>query len=175
MTSYIHNVKNLTTKAPGNSLQALFATFLTTLPQMIADERDLDGFSGQDPAVDAWIKAADASLEMSKAACAAVLAAPATGVADRAMQRVARMFQTVMYSADPHEVARLRAHARMRRWAWLVPDDVAGHRRYNGMIVEALDALETWIALDDIFDARAMDWADRSPDHDGECDVGPTA
>lgn len=169
MADHIPNTDNKIPEVPMSetSLPALFRTFLTTLPQMIADERDLAGYSGQDPAVDAWVAAADASLSVTKSSCAAVLAAPATDVADRALRRVARVFHAVIESADPREVARLR------RWAWLLPHDVPGHRRYNGMIGEALDAMETWIALDDVFDARAMSFADQGPDRDAGYDVVP--
>jgi len=176
MTSYIHSVKNSAGKAPTTavSVLTLFTTFLASLPQMIADERDLAGYSGQDPAVDAWITAADASLAVSKAACRAVLAAagPASmhggpsGVADRALIRVAQVFHKVMETTDPEDVTRLRTHARLRRWAFLIPGVVRGSRALNHQINGALDALEIWLALEDMFDARAADWADQAPDDD---------
>jgi hypothetical protein len=185
MTSYIHSVKNSVGKAPTTtvSVLALFTAFLATLPQMIADERDLAGYSGQDPAVDAWITAADASLAVSKAACRAVLAAagPASmqggpsGVADRALVRVAQVFHKVMETTDPEEVTRLRSHASMRRWAFLIPSAVPGSRALNHQINGALNLLECWLALEDMFDARAADWADYGPDNDSDCPAAPAA
>jgi hypothetical protein len=184
MTSYIHNVKNSAGKAPATvvSVLALFGALLATLPQMIADERDLGGYSGQDPAVDPLIMAADASLAVSKTACARVLAAHTTGAPiygpERALIRVAQLFHKVMDSADPEEVARLRAHAGLRRWAWLVPSTVVGSRFINHQINTALDALELWLALDDVFDARAADWsgwADYGQKDDGDCAAAPAA
>jgi hypothetical protein len=178
MTSSIHNVKNSHGKAPviGVSVLALFTAFLATLPQMIADERELAGYSGQDPAVDAWITAADASLAVAKSACCAVLAAGAasvqggpSGAADRALVRVAQLFHKVMETTDPEDGARLRAHARLRHWAFLIPRAVPGSRALNHQINTALDALEDWLALEDAFDARAADWADQGPDQDGGC------
>jgi hypothetical protein len=165
------------------SVLALFTAFLATLPQMIADERDLAGYSGQDPAVDAWITAADASLAVSKAACRAVLAAagPASmqggpsGVADRALIRVAQVFHKVMETTDPEEVTRLRSHASMRRWAFLIPSAVPGSRALNAQINGALNLLEVWLALEDMFDARAADWADYGPEDDGDCAAAPAA
>jgi len=173
---FVSNTDTTRTKAPTTtvSVLALFTIFLASLPQMIADERDLAGYSGQDPAVDAWITAADASLAVSKSACRAVLAAAGqasvqggpSGVADRALVRVAQMFHKVMETTDPEDVARLRAHARLRRWAFLIPVTVPGSRALNHQINGALDALEVWLALEDMFDARAADWADQAPDDD---------
>ena len=192
MTSYIHSVKNSAGKAPTTavSVLTLFTTFLASLPQMIADERDLAGYSGQDPAVDAWITAvdawitvADASLAVSKAACRAVLAAagPAStqggpsGVADRALVRVAQVFHKIMETTNPEEVTLLRAHASLRRWAFLIPGAVPGYRALNHQINGALDAMEVWLALEDDFDARTADWADQGPDDDSDCAAAPAA
>jgi hypothetical protein len=177
MTSSIHNVKNSTGKAPAAPVLAVFTAFLASLPQMIADERELADYSGQDPVVDAWITAADASLTVSKCACRAVLAAagPASvqggpsSAAERALVRVAQVFHQVMETTDPEDVTRLRAHARLRRWAFLIPGAVPGSRALNHQINTALDALEVWLALEDAFDARASDWADHGPDQDGGC------
>lgn len=171
MTTSLYSVKKCDGKAPSLSVSivALFTAFLGTLPRLIEDERDLSGYSGQDPAVDAWITAADASLAATKAACAAVLAAPAVGEADRSVQRVARLFMDVIESADPEEVAYLRASARLRRWAYRVPGEIAGAHQVNVQIDAALDGLESWLALEDPFDARAEAWADPGLD----CDAGP--
>lgn len=171
MTTPLYSVKKCDGKASPSSVSivALFTAFLGTLPRLLEDERDLCGYSGQDPAVDAWIRAADASLAATKAACAAVLAAPAEGEADRSVQRVARLFMDVSESADPEEVADLRANARLRRWAYRVPVGIAGAHQINVQIDAALDGLEAWLALEDVFDARAEAWAE--PDLD--CDAGP--
>ncbi|RID89667.1 hypothetical protein D2N39_22000 [Gemmobacter lutimaris] len=148
---------------------ALFTAFLGTLPRLLEDERDLCGYSGQDPAVDLWIRAADASLAATKAACAAVLAATAVGEANRSVQRVAQLFMDVIESADPEEVADLRANARLRRWAYRVPGEIAGAHQVNLQVDMALDGLESWLALEDPFDARAQAWAEPGLD----CDAGP--
>lgn len=185
MTSSIHNVKNSPTKAPVTtvSIGTLFTAFLATLPQMIADERDLAGYPGNDPAVDMWITAADKSLVVSKTACHAILAAATqtsiqsglTGETDRALVRVAQVFHKIMQTVDPEEVARLRAHARLRRWAFLIPSTVSRSRAINARINAALDALEVWLALEDVFDARAADWTDHGPDDDDAYTAAPTA
>lgn len=152
---------------------ALFATFLATLPRLISDERDLCGYSGQDPAVDQWIRDADASLEATKTACTAVLAAPESSLAELNLLRVARLFMDAIRSADPAEVARLRAHARLRRWAYTVPADIAGAHSFNAMISEALGQFETWLALEDEFDARAEAFAGSDLDLSADPDLSP--
>lgn len=171
MTTSLYSVKKCDGKAPSSSVSivALFTAFLGTLPRLLEDERDLCGYSGQDPAVDQWIVAADASLAATKVACAAVLAAPAVGEADRCVQRVTQLFMDVIESADPEEVADLRANARLRRWAYRVPGEIAGAQQVNVQINAALDGLESWLALEDPFDARAEAWADPGLD----CDAGP--
>lgn len=160
MTSFIYSVEKCGGKVPASpiSVLSLFAAFLGTLPRLIEDERDLCGCCGWDSSVDAWITAADASLAATKAACASVVTAPAAGEVDRCMQRVARLFMDVIKSADPGEVFALRANARLRRWAYRVPGEIAGACHINQRINMALDALERWLALEDTFDTRAQAW-----------------
>lgn len=173
MTTSNHNVKKFGMKPPAAaaSVTALFVGFVTTLPTLIQAERDLCGYSGQDPAVDRWITAADAAVAQTRAACEAMIAAPAIDEAERAFQAVARLYLRVIRSEDPDEVAGLRAHVQLRRWAWLVPGDGAGARDLNIWLTAALDALETWLALEDAFDARIEDWD--GPALDGA--IGPSA
>lgn len=173
MTTSNHNVKKFEMKPPAAaaSVTALFVGFVATLPALIQTERDLCSYSGQDPAVDHWITAADAALARTKGGCEAMIAAPAIDEAERAFQAVARLYLRVIRSEDPDEVAGLRAHVQLRRWAWLVPGDGAGARDLNIWIGAALDALETWLALEDPFDARIEDWD--GPELDG--DIGPSA
>lgn len=184
MGNFISNTDTTRTKAPVStvSIVSLFTAFLASLPQMIADERDLAGFPGHDPAVDAWITAADASLAVSKSACQSVLAAAQaslqscpTSETDRALVRVTQVFHKVMDTVDPDEVARLRAHARLRRWAFLIAGTVPRSRAVNAQINAALDALEVWLALEDVFDARAADWTDHGPDDDDAYTAAPSA
>jgi hypothetical protein len=173
MTIANHNVKKFEMKPPAaaTSVTALFVGFVATLPALIQTERDLCGYSGQDPAVDRWITAADAALAQTRAACEGMIAAPAIDEAERAFQAVARLYMRVIRSADPDEVAGLRADVRLRRWAWLVPGEGAGARDLNLWIGAALDALEFWLSLEDPFDARVEDWVGADPDYD----IGPSA
>lgn len=111
---------------------------------------------------------------MTEAACAAVLVAQATDVAERCVQRVARLFTDVFESIDPVEVANLRANARLRRWAFIVPNGVAGSRQINLQITQALDALETLLSLEDQFDARAAAWTGPDLEKSGGPDLSPS-
>ena len=172
MAKLNHNVKKFEMKPPASaaSLTTLFVGFVATLPALIQTERDLCGYSGQDPAVDRWITAADAALAQTSAACEAMIGASPIDEAERAFQAVARLYMRVIRSEDPDEVACLRGHVRLRRWAWLVPGEVGGARNLNLWIGAALDALETWLALEDPFDARVEDRD--HPTLDGE--IGPS-
>jgi hypothetical protein len=148
---------------PGASILVLFAGLLATLPQMISDERDMSGHPGWDPAIDPWFRAAEQSLARTKAACVAVLRAPAGGQAGRALKRVAGLYLRVMQSRCPDEVARLREDARLRRWAYCVPACDARAVWVNGQITAALDAFEEWLAIEDAFAPDPQD-AELGPD-----------
>lgn len=166
MTSSTHKLNNQAREAPFPSVVILakYSAFLDSLPQFLADERDLSGYSGQDPAVSEWIRTAEASQKNTLAICEALLEAEANNVADRALQKVAETFQKILLSDDPEEVAQHREHARIRRWAWQVPSNIHKSSVYNAAIKVALDALEAVLMLEDIFDARALDWAEAGPD-----------
>lgn len=166
MTSSTHKLNNPTREAPFPSTTVLtqFSAFLDSLPQFLADERDLSGYSGQDPAVSEWIRTAEASQKKTLAICEAILEAAANSIADRALQKVAETFQKILLTDDPEEVTQHREHARIRRWAWKVPSNVHKSSVYNAAINVALDALEVVLMLEDIFDARALDWAETGPD-----------
>lgn len=166
MTSSTHKLNNPAREAPFPSVAILakFSAFLGSLPQFLADERDLSGYSGQDPAVSEWIRTAEASQKNTLAICETILEAEANNVADRALQKVAETFQKILLTDDPEEVTQHREHARIRRWAWQVPSNVHKSSVYNAAINVALDALEVVLMLEDIFDARALDWAETGPD-----------
>lgn len=165
MTSSTHKLNNQAREAPFPSVAILakFSALLDSLPQFLADERDLSGYSGQDPAVSEWIRTAEASQKKTLAICEAILEAEANNVADRALQKVAETFQNILLSDDPEEVAQHREHAQIRRWAWQVPSNIHKSSVYNAAINVALDALEVVLMLEDIFDARALDWAEAGP------------
>lgn len=147
----------------GVSISVLFAAFVSSLPQMISDERDMSGHPGWDPAIDPWFRASEQSLARTKAACVAVLRAPADGQVGRALKRVADLYFKVIESGCPDEVARLREDAKLRRWAYRVPVWDARAVIVNAQITTALDAFEEWLAIEDAFAPDAQD-AELGPD-----------
>ena len=146
----------------GASISARFVAFAGSLPQMISDDRDLAGHRGWDPAIDPWFTAAERSLGRTKALAASVLVPKPCDAAERALQRVAMLFVRAILSACPDEVARMRADAGLRRWAYRLPVRDARSAWVNGQITQALDAFEEWLSIEDAFAAA-----------DPEIDLGP--
>jgi len=85
-----------------------FGCLLDAAAALVGAERELAGYSGQDPAVDAWIIDAERARGAVLEAVAGVRAAVALRRADRALKRVAWLFGAVMGSACPDEVEGLR-------------------------------------------------------------------
>jgi hypothetical protein len=166
MTIHIHSVNKSGEEPPsvsGAPISVLFAAFLASVPQMISDERDMSGHPGWDPAIDPWFRASEQSLARTKAACVAVLRAPAGGQAGRALKRVAGLYFKVIGSDCPDEVGRLREDAQLRRWAYRVPVWDARAVWVNAQITAALDAFEEWLAIEDAFAPDPQD-AELGPD-----------
>ena len=147
----------------GASISERFVAFAASLPEMISDDRDLAGHRGWDPAIDPWFTAAERSLGRTKALAASVLVPQPCDAAERALQRVAKLFARAIASACPDEVARMRADAGLRRWAYRVPVRDARSAWVNGQITTALDAFEEWLAIEDAFAPDAQD-AELGPD-----------
>lgn len=166
MTSSLHKLKKDKGEAPCPSadLLTLFLAFVKTLPQLISDERDLAGYTGQDPAVDHWLRAAETSRQTALTACQAVMDAKGSHTFDIALKKAAELFKTIEESKDPAEVHRHRENAQRRRWAWLAPSDARWGNEYNQLICIALDAIEVRFKLEDIFDDRTQAWSDEGPD-----------
>jgi hypothetical protein len=166
MTKYNHNVNKSGAEPPstqGASISERFVAFAASLPEMISDDRDLAGHRGWDPAIDPWFTAAERSLAHTKALGVAVLVPQPCDAAERALQRVAMLFARAISSACPEEVARLRADAGLRRWAYRVPVRDARSAWVNGQITKALDAFEDWLSIEDAF-APADPAIDLGPD-----------
>jgi hypothetical protein len=144
----------------------LFRAFLHTLPCLITAEADLAGCGGCDPATDAWIGAADDARGATLAALSRVLDCPTRTADDRAFQRVARVFRTVMLSDNPEEVALLRERAARQRWVFFTNVAVPQRHEVNGLVNAALDALELYLALDDVLDDVEQSTAEPLPDSD---------
>lgn len=144
----------------------LFVAFLHTLPCLITAEADVAGCGGCDPATDAWIRSADDARAATLTALSLVLDCPIHTAADRAFQRVARVFRTVMPSDSFEEVAPLRERAARQRWVFFTNVAVPQRLEVNGLINAALDALELYLALDDVLDGEEQNTSEPLPVYD---------
>lgn len=109
------DIFNTTSPAPSEGAKlspigSAFSGFLGTTWPLIRAERDLAGFNGMawDPAVDAWIRDAEAAHDATLAALKDVIAQPVMQDGDALLRIVARIWDRVMRSSDPAEVADLR-------------------------------------------------------------------
>lgn len=134
----------------------LFLRFLTSLPELIETDRDMIGMSGQDPALDRWVTAAEAARNVTLARLRD-LKKCASGTA---LGEVAELFARVMTSDDPEDCAEMRYRAVHARQAFLASGNNRMSPVVNQMIHLALDQLESYCALEDDFiegDAVALE------------------
>jgi len=125
-----------------------FRGVLHAMDDLIAAERDLDGYSGQDPALDAWIVDAERSRRTTLDAIKELGGLPTHGDGDAQLLRVARLFRIVMVSDDPGQVAYLRTLAADAD-RFLLPWGTPLNFKLNQLIVAGLERLERFAALDD--------------------------
>jgi len=125
-----------------------FSQFLGALPELVEAERDLGDYTGQDPAVDPWIRAAEAAREATLMRIAAVLEGDAAHPGDARFHNVAQLYRRVMLSDNADEVSWLRRQA-SRRGAYLLPEKGRAALRVNRLILAALGQLEAYLAIDD--------------------------
>ena len=88
-----------------------FRGVLRAMDDLIAAEEDLGDYSGQDPALDAWIRDAERARRVTLDAINELGGLPTHGDGDAQLMRVARLFRVVMVSDDPGQVAYLRTLA----------------------------------------------------------------
>jgi len=125
-----------------------FSRFLGFLPTLIDAERDLGDYTGQDPAVDAWISAAEAARKETLLRIDAVLERDAGHPGDMSLHTVAQLYRRVMLSDSADEVSWLRRQA-SRRGACLLPESGRAALRVNRLILAGLGQLEAYLAIDD--------------------------
>lgn len=141
-----------------------FALLRAALPALVEAERALDGYAGQDPALQMFTDAVDEARAALLSHGRALAAAPVTDPRDHALRRVAALVRTIVLSDDASEVARLRDAITKRRWAFCTPPSHEGHDHghneddapytapYTALVTCALDALVTYIDLPDPLD-----------------------
>lgn len=123
----------------------LFTKLLVSLPRLIKADSDLIGMSGQDPAVDSWLTAA----ETARATTLARLRDLGQIASGTALGDVGDLFERMMTSDDPEHCTEMRRRAAHDRQAFLVQGTDRMSRITNQMIHRALDQLEAYCALED--------------------------
>ena len=124
-----------------------FRGLLKAMDSLIVAEDELGNYSGQDPALDAWIRDAETARTHTLAVIESIVAMPIVHVADAHLARIARLFRMVMISDDPAQVDYLRARA-AETDRFLLPGGDPLHFKLNQMILGALERLERYAALD---------------------------
>jgi hypothetical protein len=122
----------------------LFSRVLASLSALIDAERDMLGMSGQDPALDRLLAAAEAARAIALARLRD-LSATASGTV---FGDVGELFIRVMTSDDPGECAELFQRAMHQRHAFLLQGSDPISRLSNQMIHRALAQLETYGMLE---------------------------
>ena len=125
----------------------LFTRFLTSLPDLIATDRDMVDMSGQDPALDHWVTTAEAARTTTLAR----LQDLKTVAAGTALGDVGDLFTRVMTSDDPEDCADMRHRAAHHRQTFLIRGTDRMTAVINKMIHLALDQFEIYCALEDDF------------------------
>lgn len=134
----------------GSPVISWYSHFLLAADRLIAAEQDLAGYSGQDPAVDAWIRDAEKAFGQVRGTLEALFAVTPMNRDERRLQQIGRLFHFVMLSDDPADVATVRAHARQlheacRRQVAPGRDPVAHH-----LVLLGWQRFEAFLAVDDV-------------------------
>jgi len=127
-----------------------FAHLLTAMDVLIAADRDMIGFSGADPALDAWFRDAERALEHTLSALDALLDQAPRAPGDLALIRVARLIRKVIRSSDPDLVARLRRRAIETPMRYLALDLPGLDPVVNRLILQGLSRFEAYLAVEDM-------------------------
>ena len=115
------------------------------LVDLTTAERDLGDDGGFDPALSAYQAAVDEARTRVLGHCEALIAQPSTTPQAVSLQRVAGLVATVVQSADPAEVGRIRSALTVARWVWQLPASVPDHGVCNTALNTSLDALADYI------------------------------
>ncbi len=158
-----------------------FAQFLASSASLIAAERDLAGYSGQDPAVDAWIRGAEQALQATRRVLDDLGRLPAKTPADLLLKQVAAIFRFVMLSDDPVAVDAVRHHISSPRHG-LAVDLAVIDARADRLATAGMQGLVEFLAIEDAVaphagesvDSAAQDPASTDRDTSDAWDIFPT-
>ena len=150
MAKRVDTTVPLFTEPPMGGLRAMFSRFTAlvgSLVELTAAERDLDGYTDQDPALAAYTGAVDIARAQTLTHCAALIAGATVDEMAHGMQIAARMVRTVLTTDKPSEVAMIRNICVMRNDTILFPLYRPDRPRYNALLDTAFDALTAYILL----------------------------
>jgi hypothetical protein len=142
MATVIDTIIMSAPEAPASPLALAFGAFAASLPALLSDEADLAGYSGQDPALDSWFRAAERSRGETLSYLNAVVTAKPKSRSERAMRTVAAVFRAVLLSSNPDLVGRLTVLTCRMFAAQNLPGEA---RRTIGAV---LNALTTYVAIE---------------------------
>lgn len=146
------------------------------LDRLIAAERDLEGYSGADPAVDPWLREAEAALGAVLRGCRRLREAPGRDPGDGRLRLVGGVIAGVMRCTDAGELAQRMVLVEDRRALLHMDAGTAAGASVNRLIDGLLDRLEASVAL-----AEGPGWqagvtdADTDPCADDLAVTGPAA
>jgi hypothetical protein len=150
MAKRVDSTVPLFTEPPMGGLRAMFSRFTAlvgSLVELTAAERDLEGYTDQDPAIAAYTCAVDTARTRTLTHCAALIAGETVDEMAHGMQITARMVRTVLTTDKPSEVAMIRNICAMRNDTILFPLYRPDRPRYNALLDTAFDALTAYILL----------------------------
>jgi hypothetical protein len=126
-----------------------FTRFLSAASELISAERDLSGYSGQDPAVDAWISDAEQAFSQTSAVLDELLSMPCAGAVETRLKRVGALFRFVMLSDNPKAVATVRQEAAAALSHYQNHARYGFGQRSSHMVLTGLQQLEAYLAVED--------------------------
>ena len=131
----------------GPSLVAAFAAVVSAFARLVEAERDLDGYSGQDPAVMAWIREAEAARGDVLDAMSAVFEHE-VGQDDTApvLLGLAFQIQLALLTETPSEALSLGRWAERAQAVDLFP--LAAPEQVLALVDQAIDLLKSFMALE---------------------------
>lgn len=131
----------------GASLKTAFAALVSAFARLIEAERDLGGYSGQDPAVMSWIRDAEKARTDVIDAIAEVLDWP-VGADDTAPVMLGLAFQIrlALLTETPSEALALGRWAERAQAVDLLP--LGAPEQVLARVAEAIDLLKAFLAIE---------------------------
>lgn len=157
MTKYFTIMPSATNEGPPETPKLLaFPGLLASLFGMIVAERDLEDISySQDPAYSAWMRDAEVAQDNLIDTLRKFHLLPVVTPADRPLQHMADVIDTMLGHEEPGSARRLQLRMRMAFFAaFQVPGIGLAAMQCNALLVQALHLVTAFAALP-LFDGTA--------------------